>query len=415
MKKISFIFVIGFINLIGIFFHTKQLHFFHSNQYDIGMDFFNTLYYTLEGSYYSFFSSVYLPLNFYILELLPISKKINLDQIILREKFFIEVYFFMLLFSLFFFYYFIKKSKISSDFKPQLFIIFATSVPFLYLVERANLLILCIPFIFMLFNKKTINFSLAVLVNFKIYFLFLLLFIKNKNQSYFKFLILCIFLFLISVVSINQNFEPTSFLITLFGFDNFLNDSTATILTLTYSPFTFEKLQYYENGNFFYKVASNSSFLYFCYFILTSIQFKFFFFFLNFYLIWFKKIKTKYSICISFLFLLTFLGGSAGGYLGILILPIILFLIEDDFKRNKSIIVLLLLSICPIDIIFWEASYGFRNEYSFFLNDYILTHFNYGIFQIFRAFLLFTAYVNLLYLRFNESSNFSRRFWYKTK
>ena len=410
MKKISFLFILGSVNLFVIFFFTKKLHFFHNNQNDYGMDFFNTLYHTFEGNYYSLFSSVYLPLNYFILEFLKFTNINIQDAVYLRSSYIFELHFIMTLFCLYTFYYFIKKSNISAKLKPQIFIIFATSVPFLFLLERGNLLFLCLPFVFMVFHKKTVSISLAVLINFKIYFLFLLPFLKNENYKFLSFLIFSITFFITSVIFINQDFQPIMFILNLLQFENSLAENAPAIISLTYSPFSFEKVQFYQTGSYFYAVIDKYPLLYLPYIFLTSFYFKLILFLINIYLIWFKNIPFKHSICLSYLFLLSVFGSSAGGYLGILILPVLLCLMEDNLKKNLLIICLLLLAISPLDIVFYQPKYGFVEEHSFFLNQRVVTNINYGIFQLSRSFLLFLGYMSMLYLLIDESCNFSWRF-----
>jgi hypothetical protein len=408
MKKISFLFVLGTVNLYFIYLHTKQLHFFHPNQYDLGMDFFNTFYHTLNGTYYSFFSSVYTPLNFFILEFLNFTSLKELYPPDLRHRYILEFYFFIITFCLYTFYYFIKKSNISSKLKPAIFLIFVTSMPFLFLLERGNLLFFCLPFIFMVFHKKTMIISLAVLINLKIYFLFILPFFKDKDFKISNFLVFTLIIFLASIIFINQDFKPLSFILNLFNFNNSFIENTAALISLTYSPFTFESLQFYGNGGFFFQFLDKYKFIYYLFLFLTSFYFKLLLFLINIYLVWLKKISLKYSICFSYFFLLIFFG-KTGGYLGILILPILLHLIENNLKKNLLTICLLLLCLSPLDVIFWQPNFGFRNELSFFFDNEIVSHFNYGIFQLFRSFLLFAAYLNLLYSHMRESSNISRR------
>lgn len=178
--------------------------FFDKN--DTFMDFFHPLFWARFHGRYSEWRSVYPPINFFILKVLYGligSGEQYANALSLRAS---EKNFYLAILATFFI---VPTTIVFSDSwkslggrqKILIYLIFITSVPFLYCLERGNLIILCLPVIAVMFNRKGLTraFCLALLVNIKPYFvvLFYIYLIRNLWKECFQAIMLSAAVFFI--------------------------------------------------------------------------------------------------------------------------------------------------------------------------------------------------------------------------
>ena len=410
MRLISYYFLLLFIFLISLLVISKQLFFLHSHQNDFMMDFFNTFFHVQNNNYYSSWRSVYTPFNFLILEIFQIVQLNNIDATEFRNKYFQFVLYFYVFFIFLNFYYFIKISNSLKSNKNYLFIIFCLSLPTLYLIERGNLLFLAIPLVFLLFKKKNINLLLATLISLKLYFILIIFFIfKTKEFKLTDTLFYIVFLNILSLLFLSDNFNMIEYLSSLTNFSSFQKNSLSGVLSLNYSAFVMGLVKSSElNSKLYYDFIS--TFGNFSYFIEFYNTLFFKLIFLSSIIFLSRNFIFSHSLCISYL-AIQIIFTEAGGYIGILNLPILLYLLEykEDIKIRSEkkvitiVIVLILLAIVPTDYIITE--YSSRLDISFFFNETVQTKNIIGIFQILRSFLLILSMIILL-VKFSYESSF---------
>ena len=196
------------------------------------MDFYNTLYWSGQDGIYSIWNSVYPPLSFLLLK---IYQFLFMDEISRMDDGFairkivginifplLSIYVISLLIA-------VRLSfRQMIDLKAQviIFLILLLSPPFLFAIERGNLLILSIPVLsWFIFSKSQISraLALAVLVNLKPYFavfyIVQLFNVKSRQEDEdFLFLapVFALILFLVTGLLLNQEFYLVP--MNLFGF-----------------------------------------------------------------------------------------------------------------------------------------------------------------------------------------------------
>lgn len=170
--------------LIGVFFHYQ---FFIDNdylsspfvgdKYDTFMDFFHTMYWSNNEGRYTEWLSVYPPLNFCFLKIIGL---LDIDAIgdspsgfELREcNIFIKIIIGLYLLCPIILMNLNYWKNIAFSEKSLIYLSFVFSIPFLFGLERGNLLILALPFIGILLGNKGFKsiLSLSILINLKPYF-----------------------------------------------------------------------------------------------------------------------------------------------------------------------------------------------------------------------------------------------------
>ena len=196
------------------------------------MDFYNTLYWSMHDGVYVVWKSVYPPLSFLLLDgyhhifLADISTLS--DGFAIREEVgHLIIPWLLICVSILFFAVRICFHEIAGNkLQFMIFMIFLLSPPFLFALERGNLIVLNIWMLsWYIFSKNTIHRSvaLAILVNLKPYFIILYilqLLSKNAREENKNFLfitpVLILLIFLLSGLLLNQEFYllPNN----LFGF-----------------------------------------------------------------------------------------------------------------------------------------------------------------------------------------------------
>ncbi len=229
-KKNKWLFVLLAINLISIIYyilyfiklnHTPAPFIYDKN--DTFMDFFNTLYWAYDTTRYETWQSIYPPLNFLFLKFVNfiISGGIYSEPFDIRHNnpgliWFILISFFLVpIFTLKSYDWLNIKEKIC------VFFIFISSAPFLFTLERGNLIIYALPLLYLFFININISraFSLSLLINIKPYFGVFLIppLLRKKYQDFFLFVLFSAIIYIFSSVIIGPEF--LFFLKNLFIFD----------------------------------------------------------------------------------------------------------------------------------------------------------------------------------------------------
>lgn len=209
MSKTKILLVMNFFNLIGVFYY---VNYFIENEFlpypfvydknDTFMDFFNPLWWTINGGFYSVWNSVYPPLNFFFLKLLSLVIVNNdfSNPFELRDYYFNAIYiyiFFYFLFPLTFIFTKVGKSFRGAN-KFLIYFLSLSLAPSLFMLERGNLIILpliLIPILLLTKNNYFKAFIIALLINLKPYFVIYLFYFIAKRR--FKYLFYSIFLSLL--------------------------------------------------------------------------------------------------------------------------------------------------------------------------------------------------------------------------
>ena len=394
MRLVFSIFIICNLLTLSLFYFDSFLHFYHQDQNDVFMDFFNVFIHSIHSSYYSIFHSIYPPLNFLLLDYITQFNKDFLNvpyiegNVILREMFGTEIFFFATFYIVSSIYYFILFSKVEVSKKKYLFIICCISSPVIYLIERMNIIFIIFPLFFALLNKDTKDFKsalyLAIIINIKIYFIILMLFLRLR--AFFLTCILSLVIGFFSLIFIDEDFATLDILINFFNFSKDL--SISSFFTHNYSLFSFTAtLNSIKFSDIFFKFfevkISNQFFLIFFQANIIKIIF--------FTLLFLLSIKYDHQkrIIIGYLTILTLLP-EVGGYIGILILPILIYVIEN-YKNNRyyNILTLLLfLLILPIDFNIYNISH--THGFSFYFGKFVSREIYLSLYQVLRPILVLT-------------------------
>jgi hypothetical protein len=230
----------GICNFLYITYFISQYNYlpapFISDKNDTFMDFFNTLCWSQSDGIYTVWKSIYPPLNFLLLDFFYESYTDNLigcsleyrEQLLSKLPGIIIIFVSCLLISIKISY----GKLLNLKYQIILFSIFLLSPPFLFSLERGNLLIICLPLLSLYIyysNNLHKAFILSLLINIKPYFLilyiitFLNLKVNNENNDLiFLTPILSLIIFLLTGLILNQEFYFLPF--NLLGFSS--SDST---------------------------------------------------------------------------------------------------------------------------------------------------------------------------------------------
>ena len=147
---------------------------------DTFMDFYNPLYWVIKDGFYSVFNSVYPPLSYFFLKIFATAIDPALvisPQQLRNDHLYLSIMLACGSLGILFALLNLGEWRKFHN-KLKLFLIFSLSVPFLYSVERGNIIFLAILFLALYFNSNNIlirAFFFSILVNIKPYFLLLLL------------------------------------------------------------------------------------------------------------------------------------------------------------------------------------------------------------------------------------------------
>ena len=201
----AFILLLSATSFLYLIYHLVQTGYlpppFFYDKSDSFMDYFNVLFWADNSGRYSEWKSIYLPFSFVLAKLPTLFslEPIHSDSLWLRENFYPNLLFFLVIVSLVCIYF---QSKIKNDW-VLLLSLFCSS-PFLFSVERGNLIIF--TYLFLLLSvycyRNFLLFSvfLAFAISLKVY-LIALLFIPLLNAHLSRILFTLLFFVLINVIS----------------------------------------------------------------------------------------------------------------------------------------------------------------------------------------------------------------------
>lgn len=211
-----------FFNFIGIF------HYFNSfmengflpypfvfDKNDTFMDFYNPLWWSMNGGFYSVWNSVYPPLNYFILKLISIFFINNVypNPFELRDFNFNLIYIYVIFYFISPLTLFVNKNyyRFRGINKFLIYILSLTLAPCLFMLERGNLIILAvfiIPILLVVKKDFVKALIIAILINLKPYFVvYLFYFIAKRNFKYFLCSIcITIFLYIFFGIIVGDNY-----------------------------------------------------------------------------------------------------------------------------------------------------------------------------------------------------------------
>jgi hypothetical protein len=340
------------LQILGILIHYD---FFLNNGYlaspfigdknDTFMDFFNTLYWTFTEGRYTSWNSVYPPLNFIFFELIGVldyefvqqlvglgGNSIGLRQSYILAEFIIVMYLLCPVFLMNNHYW----SEFSFIQKTFIYLIFILSIPFLFGLERGNIIIITLPLLGMMIGgspRKSIL-PLSILINIKPYFVLLTYgyLCKHDKRNFIKVVLLSGFIYISSGVF----FGDENFLLmipNLFGFNN--NDelfSVTELLAVSSSITSFSqaiKTETIQYSVFFQKLSLSPELL------INAISFiKWFVVLLAFYSIWINAKRLPIGLIFScIIIIITNISNTVGGYSLIFYLAILPLISKLKYSR----------------------------------------------------------------------------------
>jgi hypothetical protein len=331
-------------------------YFFYKNSYlpapfipdknDTFMDFFHTLYWSQNDGIYTEWKSLYPPLNFLILDFFYefFIGDLNGTPFEYRKQSLSKLFGIGVIFaSCLLVSIKISYSKlVNLKYQLLLFFLFLLSPPFLFALERGNLLILCLPLLSLyILPLKNIYKSLilSLLVNLKPYFLILYIVIfinskiNNKNNDLIILMpIFSLIIFLSTGLILNQEFYLLPF--NLFDFSNAGALSPYNILTFPSSISSFIFLNEIIPDFKISRYLGYTLKILLFYFIFKLIQ-----------LVFRKKLTMDYLTIIGVV-IITNYSITSGGYSLLFYIPILAI-----FYKNKNYAFLAIISIFFLGVI----------------------------------------------------------------
>lgn len=367
-------------NLLIFFFLTSLLNFslvifsFASNGYlhqpfftdinDSFMDLYNPMFQTLNQSDpFISYKTLYSPFVFYFLKILSLMTYNELYDSaydLRNHNLHILIVFLMLVF-----YSILKMVFRSKDWdifsfkeKSMIFIIMLISSPFLYSIERANLILLAILPLSLIINNKNIVLSSAILVNLKIYFSLIYLFILKKYSFKIFCLVILISALIFFIFSLFLDYKSLLIIENIIYFYNQKsNVPFRELMAFPTSIFYFQDAvrqdlfrSYFESK--FANLSLNNvinlvdllSLFYFLIITLSLILFAYLFFI--------KKDKNFYNhFLLSIILIIITLGQQTGPYTSILLFPFIPLIFSFRFK--KLFLFSFFIILLPLDFIYF--------------------------------------------------------------
>jgi hypothetical protein len=376
-KNLLVIFIISLINfLFYLIFFLKKGYLpspFVLDKSNSFMDFYYPLYWVLKAEFYTTYQSVYPPLNYFLLKFFSYFPFLNIDlngpyQLRSANFYFTLVY--IIIFSIILFLTInISLWKTVFTFKQRI-IVFLTlflSAPFLFLIERGNIIIFALFFFSLYIYSSNLifrSFYLALLTNIKPYF-FILIIREIKNRETFLIFVIYYFIFFIFFLfglGFLIDFNYSIFFKNYFSFFN-SNISPDGIISLPHSLSALYYISYFISSTKYIAIQ-----LIFDSFFWINLFLSLF----VIYLILSKNLNDS-IIIIGCTILLTNFLVSTGGYILIFYIPLIPLLIK--YKHYKILFFLIIIFIVPYDFINL-IKINFPNRTSFLSGDQYFENIN---------------------------------------
>ena len=314
---------------------------FFYDKFDTFMDFFNVQYWTYDEGRYTEWQSIYTPFSFWIVSFFPYFDN-GYEPLMLREEgilYLIGLYVITTILIL----YFQSKSIMHSN-KIILIMLFL-SMPFLFTLERGNLLFITLIFLLIssLNYKKIWIFSIfmAMAISLKIY-LVALLFIPLLNLHFSRIILTLLLAVFINIISANLLGESNwwLFMSNILEFSSNPKHYEWSYFTYSYQnillAFTELNPKYKDIGVWSHLLTLFTTFIFFLFvsikYLLSSSSF---------------RDKGRNTLFLLLIMLIMIVVKNSGGYVFILLFP---FLSSIIFNRISLYILLLLL--LPIEIPF---------------------------------------------------------------
>lgn len=403
------------LNLAGICYY---LYFLNINKYlpspflynksDSFMDLFNTIYWAGDNGRYTDWKSVYPPFSFYIVKCINSICGVAYqdDSVSIRDQSlnviigFIIIYFTSSLLAI--------KHKafncFSSVQKITLYLIFVSSTPMLFALERGNIIVLCpLILIYALYSKGNVrHLCIALLINIKPYFALLMLYYVYKKEwsGMSRAIVLSGFIFVGFGMLLDDNF--------LLFFENLLFFSKSEdlfsmreLMALPTSISAFSAILKTQDGAAFISTfiqATSPEFL------TTVIEYTKYFFLVGLTMMLFNKLSfiDEYTIFISLITMLTNIGTWVGGYSIIFYIALIPAFVKMKYCKIYILIVILLAA--PLDI-FTILSNNIGEQYSFVSDEVVLVEWTLGAGSLLRPILNMLLLLTVLFEVAKAGSN----------
>jgi len=305
---------------------------------DTFMDFYHIQYWTYDAARYTEWKSIYPPFSFWLLSFFPYSDN-GYDPLILREEgvfYLIGSYVITTILIL----YFQSKTIMYSN---KILLIMLLSIPFLFAIERGNLLIYALLFLLISVlnyrNSFVFGLFLAMAISIKIY-LIALLFIPLLNLHFFKIVLTLALVLVINVVSANLLGDSNwlLFMDNIFEFSSDPKHYEWSYFTYSYQnillAFTELNSKYKDIATWSHILTLSTTFIFFLFvstkYLLSSSSF---------------RDEERNTLFLLLIMLIMIVVKNSGGYVFILLFP---FLSSIIFNRVSLYILLLLL--LPIEI-----------------------------------------------------------------
>ena len=339
IKPIKILYLVLFFELINI---TYYFLFFKANHYlptpfimdknDTFMDFYNPLYWVIKDGFYNAFNSVYPALNYFILKLFSLgidpAEVFNAFQLRNDNP---KLTVFMLLLYIAIIYMTVNLGewkKFSTSSRFLVFIACIFSVPVLFALERGNLIFFGLLFLSLYLNAKgeiAKSFYLALLINVKPYFLILLIQYFNKNQINRRVVIytglFSTMIFFILGAMVGMNF--VNFFKAYFIFSQSSTISAEGIFSLPHSLAALTKIQPFIGKMSIFGYSSHFTFWFSFLKVLNYLTVL-----LLICVCFLNKLSSK-ELLISAIIILTNFSISTSGYILLIYIPLLAYLIDD--------------------------------------------------------------------------------------
>jgi hypothetical protein len=317
---------------------------------DTLMDFYNPLFWAINDKFYSFFNSVYPPINLYYLKIFGLnikSEEIS-SPLQLRADFpELGLLLIILFISIIWVVVNIGKWKIINFKNRQLcFIATIISTPVLFGIERGNLIFCALFFLSLHLNSsnswcKAIFIGLAI--NFKPYFVIFLLPYLNIHRLNIKEFLISIFITLIiffgSFYFVSINFSDFVGFYFKFSQSNIINHEN--IIALPHSLAALNSFKIFTISN----IGSKYTFWFSLFKVLNYI------FVIYLLYITLSKPLSAIELLISTFVLTTNFSISTGGYILIIYIVLVPYLIKSE-EYNKLLYLIFIIFVLPVDWIY---------------------------------------------------------------
>ncbi len=366
---------------------------------DTFMDFFNTLYWSYDVNRYEIWQSIYPPLNFLFLKLvnLIISGGFYTEPFDMRHNGQNLILFIIISFMLMPLIILKSYDWLHAREKICVYFIFILSAPFLFTLERGNLIVFSLPIFYFFFNSEQLSkvFFLSILVNIKPYFgVFIITdFLKKNYYELFTF-----FLFISVIYAFTSVMMGPEFLGFIKNFFIF-NESVFSLREVMALPSTIlSHIIFFSNvepsflANIFIQKYLIVNFLY-CAYLLLLLLFLFTVIFFR------NKLCSRELICLLIIGITNFFY-QVGGYTIIFYFIIIPYI----YKNYRFLLFFIIPLFMPLDMIELYSDI-LSQRYSYLYGGYTEINYSLGAGSLIRPILNYLLLFFMCYLILGKYTN----------